>query len=199
MEAKNCWQEEVTNMTNTEQLLKEGMKLFATGHPKESIDLFTKAEQEGCNPVNVFLNRGVAYMTVGELDKSIDDFTRVLEFDAGNERAFYYRGITHLRKGDYKQAVADLSESISLNNDRGAAFFARGLAHAELDHIDESLHDLKTAVAFSNQEVERFANQFGENRTLFDKSIALLEGERGPWSIVMNEDEVRKLKRWIEH
>jgi hypothetical protein len=29
--------------------------------------------------------------------------------------------------------------------------------------------------------------------------MALLEGERGPWSIVMNEEELRKLKKWIEH
>jgi hypothetical protein len=49
-------------------------------------------------------------------------------------------------------------------------------------------------ITFSNQEVERFANLFGENRTLFDRSIALLEGERGPWSIVLTEDEVNKLK-----
>jgi hypothetical protein len=58
---------------------------------------------------------------------------------------------------------------------------------------------LKTAIVFSNKEVVGFANLFGENRTLFDKSMALLEGERGPWSIVMNEDEVNKLKKWIEN
>ena len=64
---------------------------------------------------------------------------------------------------------------------------------------DESLRDLKTAIAFSNREVESFAHLFGENRTLFGKSMALLEGERGPWSIVMNENEVNKLKKWIEN
>jgi len=95
--------------------------------------------------------------------------------------------------------VDDLSASIRLNHERGAAFFARGLAHAELDHTVESLRDLKTAIAFSNREVESFANLFGENRTLFGKSMALLNGERGPWSIVMNENEVNKLKKWIEN
>ena len=173
--------------------------MFATGHPMESIELFTKAEKEGCNPVTVSLSRGAAYLTAGELDKSIDDFNRVLEIDIDNERAFYFRGIAHLMKGEFVHSVADLSKSISFNHERGAAFFARGLAFAELDHTDESLRDFKTAIAFSNREIEGFTGMFGENRTLFDKSMALLEGERGPWSIVMNEEELGKLKKWIEH
>ena len=186
-------------MINNELLFEQGKELFATGHPKESIDLFTKAEAEGCNPVTIHLNRGAAYLIIGELEKSIDDFNRVLEIDADNERTYYYRGIAHLRKGEYDLAIADLDKSIILNHERGGAFFARGLAHAELEHTDESLRDLKTAIAFSNKEVLGFANLFGETRTLFDKSMALLEGERGPWSIVLDEAEINKLKKWIEN
>lgn len=188
----------MATITNTEQYFYEGKKLFATGHPEESIEMFTRAEEDGCNPVNVSLNRGVAYLTLGAVDKSIDDFTRVLEVDADNERVFYYRGIARLRKGEYAEAIEDLSRSITLNHERGTAFFARGIAHAELGHTEEALRDMKTAITFSNQEVEGFANLFGENRTLFDKSMAVLEGERGPWSIVLTEDEVNKLKNWIE-
>jgi len=180
------------------ELLNEAKSRFATGHPKESIELFTKAEAEGCNPVTVYLSRGAAYLNIGELDRSIDDFNRVLEINADNERAFYYRGIAHLMKGEFRHAVDDLSASITSNHERGAAFFARGLAYAELDLTDESLRDLKTAIVFSNKEVDGFANLFGENRTLFGKSMALLEGERGPWSVVMDEDEMKKLKKWIE-
>jgi tetratricopeptide (TPR) repeat protein len=185
-------------MMKNELLFEQGKELFATGHPEESIELFTKAEAEGCNPVTIYLNRGAAYLIVGELDKSIDDFNRVLEIDADNERTYYYRGIAHFRKGAYDLAIDDLTRSISMNHERGGAFFARGLAYAELERTDESLRDLKTAVVFSNKEVEGFANLFGENRTLFDKSMALLEGERGPWSIVLDEAEINKLKKWIE-
>ncbi len=184
-------------MTSNELLL-EAKSMFATGHPSESIELFNKAEEEGCNPVTVYLSRGAAYLTIGELDKSINDFNRALGIDTDNERALFYRGIAHFRKGEFDKAIDDLTGSITINHERGAAFFARGLAYAELDRTDESLRDLKTAIAFSNKEVEGFANLFGETRTLFAKSMALLEGERGPWSIVMNEDEVNKLKKWIE-
>ena len=64
-------------------------------------------------------------------------------------------------------------------------------------HTDESLKDLKNAVAFSTIEVESFANMFGNNRTFFDKSVALLEGDRGPWSIVLTDDEIAKLEKWL--
>jgi len=183
----------------SQELLTEAKSTFANGHPKESIALFTRAGEEGCNPVEIYLSRGAAYLTIGELEKSVDDFNRVLEIDTDNERAFYYRGIAHLLQKEFTDAVDDLSTSIAANHERGAAFFTRGLAYAELDQTEESLRDLKTAIAFSNKEVENFANLFGENRALFDKSMALLEGERGPWSIVMNEDEVNKLKKWIEN
>lgn len=183
----------------TNELLHEGKTLFVTGHPKESIELFTRAREQGADPVTAYLSRGAAYLAIDELDKSLEDFNRVIEISGDNERAFYYRGIVHLRKGEFNEAVDDLTTSINYNHERGAAFFARGMAYAELDQAEESLRDLKTAIAFSNREVENFANLFGENRTLFGKSMALLEGDRGPWSIVMNEKEVDKLRKWIEN
>jgi tetratricopeptide (TPR) repeat protein len=184
-------------MTGNE-LLREAKSKFVTGHPKEAIELFTKVEEEGYSPVTVYLSRGAAFLSIGEVDKSIDDFNKVLAIDHANERAYYYRGIAHLKKNEFNEAVDDLTTSISFNHDRGAAFFARGLANAELDRTDESLRDMKTAITFSNKEVDSFANLYGETRTHFGKSMALLEGERGPWSIVMNEGEVDKLKKWIE-
>jgi tetratricopeptide (TPR) repeat protein len=190
---------EVNNMQENEKLFLEGKKIFAAGHPKQSIELFTQAEIGGYNPVHVYLNRGAAYLALGELDESIRDFTRVLDCDTDNERAYYYRGVTHLKKGEYEEAIADLSQSISRNKDRGAAFFTRGLTHVKLNHKDESLQDLKTAVALSNQEVERFTNQFGGNSTMSDKSMVLREGELGPWAKVLNEEEMERLKKWMEY
>ncbi len=137
-------------------------------------------------------------MNIGRPDEAIEDFGRVLEIDVKNERAFYYRGIAALIKGSYELAVEDLTRSVELNHTRGVAFLARGLCFSELDRMDEASRDLKTAIAFSNIEVEKFANMFGENRTLLDKSLALLEGERGPWKIVLDEGEVNKLKKWLE-
>ena len=185
-------------MTTQEIDYHKAQELFLTGHPEESIEYFTRAEEEGCNPVDVFLSRGAAFLNIGKYDEAIEDFGRVLEIDVKNERAFYYRGVTEMIKGSYEPAVEDLTRSVELNHERGVAFLARGLCLSELDRMDEAARDLKTAIAFSTVKVEEFANMFGENRTLFDKSIALLEGERGPWKIVLDEGEVNKLKKWLE-
>lgn len=182
---------------NERHLFQEGQKLYLTGQPRESIGYFTEAADEGCNPVNSYLGRGAAYIAIGEFERAIVDFHRVLRIDEDNERAFYFRGIAYLNIGGFEDAVIDLTRSIELNHDRGTAFLARSIAYAELGKTDESLRDLKTAVAFSNVEVESFMNLFGNNRTFFDKYMALLDGDRGPLSIVLSEEEIAKAQKWI--
>ena len=183
---------------NVDTLLREGKDRFATGHADESIEFFNKAAAEGCNPVIVYMNRGAAYMTTGHYREAEGDFNLVLGIDTDNERAHYYRGIARLAQGDYEGAVKDLTASIYINHDRGISFLARGIALAELDREEEAVRDFKTATVFSNLEVEGFMNQFGNNRSLFNRSLALLEGDRGPWKAVMNEEEVTKIKNWLE-
>ena len=181
---------------NAMSLLNEGKMRFASGHPEESIDLFSKAADEGCNPVTVYMNRGAAFMVMKMYTEAEADFDRVLVNDADNERALYYRGIAHIASGSYEEAIVDLNASIQRNHDRGVAFLARGIAYAETGQEEMAIADFKNATALSNIEVEGFMNMFGTNRSQFNRSIALLEGERGPWKIVLNDDEVEKLKKW---
>ncbi len=183
---------------NVETLLREGKDRFVTGHADESIEFFTKAAEEGCNPVTVYMNRGAAYMTTAHYREAENDFSLVLGIDPDNERAHYYRGVARLVAGNYDGAVKDLTASILINHDRGLSFLARGIALAELDREDEAIRDFKTATVISNVEVEGFMNLFGNNRSLFNRSLALMEGDRGPWKAVMNEQEVAKIKDWLE-
>ncbi len=184
-------------MTNRETFFQEAKHLFATGHPKESIALFTRAEEEGCNPVNIHMSRGAAYMALGEYENAFEDFSLVLDIDIDNERALYFKGISLLNLGRFEEAVNDLTRSISLNHERGTAFLARALAFSELGRDEESVRDLKTAVAFSGVEVESFLNKYGSNRTLFEKYMALLDGDRGPVTMVLNDEEVEKINRFV--
>lgn len=180
-------------------IFQEAQFHYVSGDFKGSIDLFSEAEKEGCNPLNVHLNRGAAYLNLEEYDLAIDDFTHVLEIDTDNERAYFYRGVAYLNKGGFRSAVEDLTQSIRLNHNRGIAFFARGLANAELDNVEDALRDIKTAIAFSDVEVGKFLNQYGSHRTTFDKTMALFEGERGPWSMILTEEDVKKFKKLMEY
>ncbi len=182
----------------SDDLFQEAQHSFVEGDLHKSIELIEKAEAEGCNPVNVHLSMGAAYLQLKESDHAIVELEKVLEIDPENERAYYYRGIAYLRKGEYESAEKDLTRSIERNHERGVAFFARGLVHAELGHEEEAMRDFKTAIAFSDVEVGNFLAEYGSDRTMFQKSMALVEGERGSRSIVLNETEVEKLKKWIE-
>lgn len=179
-------------------LFQEAQHSFVTGDFQKSIELFSQSEAEGCNPVNVHLSIGVAYLQLKEYDRAIEEFGKVMGIDPDNERAHYYRGVAYMNKKEYERAEKDLTRSIAQNHERGAAFFARGLTHAELGHEEEALRDFKTAVSYSDMEVGNFLNEYGSDRTMFEKSMALLEGERGPLSIVLDETEVEKVKKWIE-
>ena len=182
----------------SDNLFQEAQHSFVEGDFHKSIELFSEAEAEGCNPVNTHLSKGAAYLRLQEYDKAIEDFERVLEIDSDNERAYYFRGIAYMNKGEFDKAEKDLTSSIMRNHKRGAAFFARGLAHGELGHEDEAMRDFKTAIAFSDVEVDNFLAEYGSHRTMFEKSMALIEGERGPLSIVLDETETAKLKKFME-
>lgn len=181
-----------------EDIFQEAKFHYVTGDFKGSVALFSEAEKEGCNPLNVHLNKGAAYLNLKEYDLAIDDFNQVLKIDTDNERAYFYRGVAYLNKGEFASAAEDLTQSIRLNHNRGTAFFARGLANAELDNVEDALRDLKTAIAFSGVEVGKFLNQYGSHRTTFDKTMALFEGERGPWSMVLTKEDVEKFKRLMK-
>jgi len=181
----------------SDSLLKEAKTLMATGHPAESIEYLNSLMDEGCNPVTVYLNRGVAYVTLARYREAVDDFTSVLELDVDNERALYYRGVARMNLGRFEEAIEDLGRAIAVNQERGTSFLARGLSLAELGREDEAVRDFKTASILSNVAVEGFLNQFGANRTMFGKSMALLEGERGPWKFVMNAGEAEKIEEWL--
>ena len=184
-------------MTQNIEFLNEAKRLFMTGHPEESIEILSKAEKKGCNPVLINLSRGAAYLNLKKFEKAIENFDHVLGIDTDNERAYYYRGLAYLNKGNLDLAEKDFSRSINLNRQRGATYLARGMTYAGLGKEEEAIRDFKTAVAFSMIEVENFAHMHGNTRTLYDKTMALLEGERGPWRYVLNDDEVGKLKKWL--
>jgi len=176
----------------------EARHLFVNGKFKESIGLFTKAFEEGDESIMLLLSRGAAYIRMEDFDRAIADFSSALKLDPHNERASYYRGLAYLNKGNFEKAADDLNRAIALNPERGTAFLARGLSKAELGREEEAINDFKAAVAHSAAEVEEFGHLYGNTRTLFDKSMALLEGERGPWSIVLTKEEIDKLKKWMD-
>ncbi|MEW6220913.1 MAG: tetratricopeptide repeat protein [Thermodesulfobacteriota bacterium] len=185
-------------MTTTSELFKEAQDLFVHGHLRESLAGFDRAEAAGFDPIVSALSRGAAYLRLGEYEGAIHELDSVVARQPNHDRALYYRGLVWLNSGDPKRAVEDLSRSITINPTRAPAFLARGIARSELGQDEGAVNDFKAAVAHSTAEVEEFTSLLGSHRTLFERSMALLEGERGPHKIVLTPEEVERLKGWLE-
>jgi tetratricopeptide (TPR) repeat protein len=183
----------------TNELFHEAQDSFIHGRLRESIDGFTRAHDEGYDPVRSYLSRGVVFLKMEDFFRAIDDFSAAIELEPDNERGYYFRGIAFLNKNEFELARQDLTHSLHLNPSRGTAFFARGLVETEMGLDDEAVTDFKAAVAYSDVETSTFAHSFGSYHTMFERSMALIEGERGPLTMVLTEEEIKKLEKWIEH
>jgi len=181
---------------NTSEYFEKGQTAFVSGKHEESLDMFSKALEEGYDSVKTLLSRGTVYFHMDEHDKAIEDFSKVLE-EEENDRAYYYRGMVKLKKGEYQEAADDIGKSLAIHPDRGAAYLARGMARAEIGEEEGAVNDFKRALGYANVEVEKFLHMMGSHRTGFERSMALLEGERGAVTEELNQAEVEKLKRWM--
>jgi tetratricopeptide (TPR) repeat protein len=135
-------------------------------------------------------------MKIGDLEKALEDFNYVVQHNEGDERALFYRGMTQLNLGEYDKAIFDLDICLTKNPKRGPAWLGRGLAHAEMGEDALAREDIKRAVIASDVERETFINDFAISKTMFNRSIALFDGDRGPWSIVVNQEEVDRIEQW---
>lgn len=174
--------------------MREAKIQFASGNLSESVRLFSLAEQDGCDEIEIWLSRGAAEMALGHFAEAKDDFSKVLKKDTDNERAYYFRGIAHLALKDYSLAVEDLTDSLSRNNDRGIAHLARGLAYVELGEESDATLDINSASAFSEAELKSFKNLFGEHPgNPFENAREILARENAPWNTLLGEKNGQKL------
>lgn len=175
---------------------QQGQQLFLKGDLPASIKAFTRAIDQGLEPFKSHLSRGVAHLKLGEIDQALTDFEHSVALEQSSDRALFYRGIARLNQGKFSEAIDDLTTSIRLDPGRGAAFLARGLAHSELNHDKEAETDIRTAYAKNNTEIGTFLEEYAVSRSMFDRSIALFDGDRGPWKIVLTEDELCRMEQW---
>lgn len=180
------------------ELFRKAQGLFVEGKHKESIESFTKVIEGGEKTEIAYLSRGVAHLQIKEYDNAVLDFSRAIDLNKKNHRAYYYRGIAHMMKKEFENAIPDFDNSIGLNSEYAAAFFARATAYAEIGKDDEAAKNFKTALINSEAAVQGFADTFGILRTQFDKTLALMTGERKPPSVELSEKETGTLKKWLE-
>jgi len=184
-------------MKTSKKIFDDAKYLLVKGKVVESIDAFTKAINSGEKSDIAFLSRGVAYLRNHEAEKAICDFDEVVRHDDGNARAHYYRGIAYMTLDDYEDAIDDFDRTIELDPENGAAFFARGTAYANIGNDELATRNIKTAITFSESGIYGLQESIGLLRTQFDKTMSLIEGEKKPYAMLLDEDEIEKLRKWL--
>ena len=186
------------NKINAKETLRNAQRLFIDGKKYESIDAFTEAIDSGEKTEIAFLSRGVAFLKTERIDKAIEDFSMVVSMNNSNMRAHYYRGIAYMSKNDFEKAIQDFNKTIELKPNHGAAFFARGSAYAQLGKAEEAVKNFKTALLYSETEAQGFDNTFEIFRTQLDRTLAMMTSECEMPSIKLTDEEIDKLKKWLE-
>jgi tetratricopeptide (TPR) repeat protein len=185
-------------MTTNRELFENAQRLFIDGKLSESIDAFTKAIDAGEKTDIAFLSRGVAFLRNHEAEKALHDFSEVVKRDDRNVRAHYYKGIAFLTKEDYQNAISEFNRTIELKPQHGAAFFARGTAYAQMGNDGEATRNIKSALMTSETSVMELGETIGLLRTQFDKTMSIMSGAKRPAEISLTEDEVSKVRAWLE-
>jgi tetratricopeptide (TPR) repeat protein len=186
------------NNINSKELFRTAQRLFIEDKKHECIDVFSKAIDAGEKTQIAYLSRGVAFIKTEQTDDAIKDFSMVVSMNNNNMRAHFYRGIAYLSKADFHNAIRDFDKTIELKPDHGAAFFARGSAYAQSGDTSEAARNFKTALIYSETEAQGFADTFGIFRTQFERTLALMTDESKMPVLELTEDEIDKLKSWLE-
>jgi len=111
----------------------------------------------------------------GDLPASIEAFSSAIDNDLELFKSHISRGAAHLKIGELDEALADFNEAVSLGDNPGRAFFYRGIAYLNKGS---------------------FMDEYAISRNMFERSMALFDGDRGPWKIVLTNDEVIRMSQW---
>jgi len=184
-------------MKTSREIFDDAKYLLVKGKVAESINAFTEAISSGEKSDVAYLSRGVAYLRNHETEKAICDFDEAIRRDDSNARAHYYRGIAYMTLENYEEAIADFDRTIELAPENGAAFFARGTAYANTGNDELATKNIKTAIMFSESGIYGLQESIGLLRTQFDRTMSIIEGNKKPYGMALDEDEIDMLRKWL--
>lgn len=186
------------NKIKSKELFRTAQRFFIENKSRECIDVFSKAIDAGEKTQIAYLSRGVAFLKTEQTDNAIKDFSMVISMNNNNMRAHFYRGIAYMSKADFNNAIKDFDKTIELKPDHGAAFFARGSAYAQSGNAEEAARNFKTALIYSETEAQGFSDTFGIFRTQLERTLAIMTDESKMPVMELTEEEIDKLKSWLE-
>ena len=149
------------------QLNEQGAQLYAAGHYRDAVGMFSQAIAKNPDYAYAYHNRGTAYGKQQQYREAIVDFTRALNLEPNYATAYGGRGFAYYALGNYANAAADFSKALALNPDYAEAHYGRGNAYMSLQHYQEALRDYEQALRLNPQ-----LEEARTNRDMIVKSLA---------------------------
>lgn len=141
-------------VSETEKLLKEGMRALNEQNYEQAISEFTKAVELSPNNADAYNRRGFASNAKGDFDKALLDFSKAIELAPDNADAYNIRGFVYERKGEFDKAILDFTKAIELKtnnnpNDLMVAYIynSRAQVYYQKKDYDKTWADLNKAIA----------------------------------------------------
>ncbi len=185
-------------MMESKDIFENAQQLFLEGKMNESVDLFSKAIENGEKTEIAYLSRGVAYLKTNQVEMAIKDFGSAVNLNESNVRAHFYRGIAYMLENKYSEAITDFDITILLEPDNGEAFFARGTAYAQIGDDYEANKNIKTAITFSEANIYGLQESIGLWRPQFDKAMMIMTDKDKAPAMVLTDEEITKVKKWLD-
>lgn len=123
------------------QLNEDGLSVFSSGRPKESITYFDRGIAIDPTMASLWMNRGCAYDDIGQSDKALQDFAKAISLNPKLGAAYFNRALTYSRMKKWTEALSDLNADIKLRPAHTQAYSLRAAAYMALGKTAESQAD----------------------------------------------------------
>lgn len=129
-----------------EALLRDGMRLMASGKSKDAVGRFTKATDTWPPLAAGYLERGLAHRNLNEMDLAMQDFEHAIDVNPNLTEAYTALGSIYRQQGDLNRAVKEFTLAINLGS-AVEANYQRGEVYESLGEHQKALEDYNQAIA----------------------------------------------------
>ncbi len=177
------------NCTYAQNYYELGYKQYYEGNDdKKSIELFTKAIQNGQEPAKSYMLRAAAKISLNDLGSVVQDLESSLKLDSNNYKTYYYYGRFYFIQGFYKNSLKYYDKAIAREKKSANSYDERAIARGEVGDFKGAISDETKAISIDPSQSSFYVNRghaklklklFNESIEDFDKAIQLANDPQG--------------------
>lgn len=126
---------------------------------KDSITLWTSAQERFPDYEGSYLNRALAYSKVGNYKKAIEDLDTAITLKPDFIEAYINRGVFYSKNGDYQSAIKNYTGAIELFPEREELYHNRAMTYLIRGDFKNGLKDLDRSIELNQKFFDAYLNR----------------------------------------